>query len=62
MGIKELFELALIVPSVLRDPIYNAISKNRYKLMGEMDGCRFGDEEFNDRFVPDSIFDNISSK
>jgi hypothetical protein len=27
-----------------------------------MDGCRFGDEEFNDRFVPDSIFDNISSK
>jgi predicted DCC family thiol-disulfide oxidoreductase YuxK len=43
MGIKELLQLALIIPSFLRDPIYNAISKNRYKLMGKMDGCRFGD-------------------
>jgi len=41
-----------VVPSFLRNFIYDYVADNRYKF-GESDSCRFDDDEFNDRFVPD---------
>lgn len=47
--------LALVAPRFLRDGVYEFVSANRYKFMGEREMCRFGDEEeeFGDRFISD---------
>ena len=41
------------VPALVRDVIYQYVSKNRYELMGgDYDSCRIDfDGEFDDRFV-----------
>jgi predicted DCC family thiol-disulfide oxidoreductase YuxK len=57
-GYERVASFGLIVPRFLRDSIYEYVSKNRYKFMGERDECRltFGDEEddFAKRFIEDS--------
>jgi predicted DCC family thiol-disulfide oxidoreductase YuxK len=53
-GLEHAASLGLIAPRFLRDGVYGFISANRYKLMGEREMCRFGDdEEFADRFISD---------
>jgi predicted DCC family thiol-disulfide oxidoreductase YuxK len=54
-GIDKGAGLALVAPRFLRDGVYEFVSANRYKFMGERDMCRFGDEEeeFGDRFIAD---------
>jgi len=42
----------LIIPSFIRDPFYNFIAKNRYKLFGEKETCRLPTPEEKDHFLP----------
>ena len=45
-----------LVPTFLRDLIYDGVADNRYSIMGKRDECRFdADGEFDDRFVDDRI-------
>ncbi len=39
-GLWSLFYVFIIIPKFLRDPIYNLIAKNRYKMFGKKDTCR----------------------
>jgi predicted DCC family thiol-disulfide oxidoreductase YuxK len=56
-GYEKVASFGLIFPRFLRDSIYEYVSKNRYKFMGERDECRmvFDDEEedFKKRFIQD---------
>ena len=39
-GPLKLFSVFFVIPRFLRDPIYNLVAKNRYKLFGKKDSCR----------------------
>jgi len=44
-----LAKIALIIPRIISDYLYDIISKNRYRIMGKRDSCRIPsieDEEF----------------
>ena len=46
----------VLVPSFLRDLLYDQVADNRYQLMGKRDVCRFdADGEFADRFVSEDL-------
>ena len=57
-GYEKVASFGLIFPRFLRDNIYQYVSDNRYKFMGERDECRmvFDDEEddYAKRFIEDS--------
>jgi len=42
---------AAILPSSLRDNIYDIVALNRYKILGKRNECRCGDMENKDRFL-----------
>lgn len=44
--------LFLIVPVLLRDPLYSLIAKNRYRLFGKKETCRLPLESEKQRFLP----------
>lgn len=51
--VKMVGSLGILGPALLRDTIYNFISKNRH-VLGESDGCRLDfDNEYGSRFVSD---------
>ena len=41
-----------IIPRPLRDSIYDAVAKHRYRWFGKFDVCRIPPEKFRDRFLP----------
>lgn len=41
----------IIVPSFIRDTIYNFIAKNRYKWFGQKDSCMIPTPELQNRFL-----------
>ena len=41
----------MIIPSFIRDPIYEYIERNRYKWFGKRTTCRIPTKEFKDRFL-----------
>mmetsp|Transcript_32793 Transcript_32793/g.64990 ORF Transcript_32793/g.64990 Transcript_32793/m.64990 type:complete len:210 (+) Transcript_32793:124-753(+) len=45
----------LLIPSFVRDLIYDGVADNRYSIMGVRDECRLDDGQFNDRFVDDAL-------
>mmetsp|Transcript_33332 Transcript_33332/g.60059 ORF Transcript_33332/g.60059 Transcript_33332/m.60059 type:complete len:205 (+) Transcript_33332:136-750(+) len=46
----------LVVPSFLRDLIYDGVADNRYSIMGKRNECRFdADGEFDDKFLDDRL-------
>ena len=49
----SMFQVFLIIPKFLRDPLYNFIAKRRYKWFGKKDACRIPTPELQDRFVTD---------
>ena len=57
-GYEKVASFGLIVPTFLRDSIYNWVSLNRYKLMGERDECRLAfeeeEEDMANRFIDDA--------
>lgn len=40
-----------IIPSVLRNPIYDYVAKNRYKWYGKKDACLLPTPELKDKFL-----------
>ena len=40
-----------VVPSVLRDALYDFVAVNRYNWFGEAPECRLWDDRFDERFV-----------
>jgi predicted DCC family thiol-disulfide oxidoreductase YuxK len=50
-GLWPLFYAFKIVPKVLRDPIYNWISRNRYNWFGKKDACWLPTPELKERFI-----------
>lgn len=43
--------LGMLVPLQLRDPLYDVVATNRYKLFGSTSECRLSDARFEERFV-----------
>lgn len=53
-GPVRLTWLLIILPRFIRDPVYNWISRNRFKWFGRRDQCRVPTPEVKDRFFGDS--------
>ncbi|EOZ96907.1 hypothetical protein A33Q_2217 [Indibacter alkaliphilus LW1] len=50
-GLWPLFYGLVIIPTFLRDPIYDWIARNRYKWFGKRETCRFPSEEERAKFL-----------
>jgi len=50
-GIWFLAYSFIIVPSFIRDSIYQLIAKNRYKWFGKKENCRIPEPEIQERFL-----------
>lgn len=48
----SLFKVFLILPSFLRDPVYNFIAKHRYKMFGKKESCRLPGPSEKEVFLP----------
>ena len=51
-GALRLFSIFFAVPRFLRDPLYNLIAKNRYRIFGKKDSCRIPTTEERKFFLP----------
>jgi predicted DCC family thiol-disulfide oxidoreductase YuxK len=51
-GIWGLARVLLLVPALLRDPLYDLIARNRYRLFGRKDSCRMPTADERARFLP----------
>jgi predicted DCC family thiol-disulfide oxidoreductase YuxK len=45
--------LGSMIPSFVRDGLYDTVANNRYKLLGKRDKCRCSDPTLFDRFIED---------
>jgi predicted DCC family thiol-disulfide oxidoreductase YuxK len=45
--------LGFLVPSSIRDFLYDGVAGNRYELLGRQEACRLGDARFEERFLRD---------
>lgn len=50
-GLWPLAYAFIIIPSFVRDPIYDWIAKNRYKWFGKRETCRFPSDEERAKFL-----------
>ncbi len=50
-GLWKIFYIFKIIPSFLRNPIYDLIAKNRYRIFGRTDVCRIPTPELKARFL-----------
>jgi predicted DCC family thiol-disulfide oxidoreductase YuxK len=50
-GMWPLLYIFIIIPSFIRNPIYDWIAKNRYRWYGKKDTCRLPSEEEKARFL-----------
>lgn len=50
-GLWKIFYIFKIIPSFLRNPIYDLIAKNRYRIFGRTDACRIPTPELKARFL-----------
>ncbi len=50
-GLWKLTRVFLILPSPIRDLVYNYIAKNRYKWYGKQESCRIPTPELNAKFL-----------
>lgn len=54
--LRYLAYLASFVPAFIRDPVYKLLSRYRKKLFGESPECRLWDDNWDTRFIDDSLF------
>jgi predicted DCC family thiol-disulfide oxidoreductase YuxK len=40
-GLYPLLYSFIILPGIIRDPVYNLIARNRYRFFGKQDSCEF---------------------
>lgn len=50
-GLYPVLSIFRIVPSPIRDILYNVIAKNRYKWFGRKDSCMIPSPDVRDRFL-----------
>lgn len=50
-GFIKIFYVFIIIPTPLRDYIYDFIAKNRYNWFGKRDKCMMPNKEISDRFL-----------
>ena len=50
-GLWPVLYIFIVFPAFLRDPFYNLIAKNRYKLFGKRDSCMIPGKEILSRFI-----------
>ncbi len=50
-GIWKIFYVFKIVPAFLRNPIYDLVARNRYRIFGRTDACRIPTPELKARFL-----------
>jgi predicted DCC family thiol-disulfide oxidoreductase YuxK len=50
-GIWPILYVLIIIPSFLRDPVYDWIARNRYKWFGKKDECFVPSEQDMNRFI-----------
>lgn len=50
-GFTQILYAFIIVPTFIRDAVYNLISKNRYKWFGKKDSCMVPTTELKSRFL-----------
>lgn len=58
-SVQYLSKLGYVLPTALRDSIYEYASKRRKKWFGIADQCLLWDDNFDDRFVDDGILTGI---
>jgi len=58
---RPLALLAYLIPSPIRNFMYKYLSKYRKRLFGERAECRLWDDNFEERFVDDSILGGVGS-
>jgi predicted DCC family thiol-disulfide oxidoreductase YuxK len=51
-GVWKLVLFLKIIPSPIRDYVYDIIAKNRYKIFGKHDTCRIPTPEERAKFIP----------
>jgi predicted DCC family thiol-disulfide oxidoreductase YuxK len=52
-GFTKLLYAFIVVPTFIRDAVYNLISKNRYKWFGKKEHCMLPTAELKSRFLND---------
>jgi predicted DCC family thiol-disulfide oxidoreductase YuxK len=50
-GLWKLCYVFKVIPSFLRNPIYDLIARNRYKIFGKTEACRIPTPELKARFL-----------
>ena len=50
-GAWSLLAVFLVLPEILRDPVYKWISRNRYRWFGKRDSCMMPTPELRSRFL-----------
>ena len=55
-GIWKTATVLLIIPRIIRNPIYHLVARNRYKLFGKRDQCMVPSEDMKGRFVDNDAF------
>ena len=50
-GLWPVFQIFLIIPKFLRNPVYNWIARNRYKWYGKRDQCMIPTPAIKERFL-----------
>ncbi|MER0438323.1 thiol-disulfide oxidoreductase DCC family protein [Emticicia sp. W12TSBA100-4] len=50
-GIWKIFYVFKIIPTFLRNPIYDLVARNRYRIFGRTDACRIPTPELKARFL-----------
>lgn len=50
-GLVRIFSIFLLVPRILRDPIYQLIARFRYRVFGKQDTCRIPTPEQKERLL-----------
>jgi len=50
-GVWKIFGIGTLLPRFIRDPLYNLIARNRYKVFGKFDSCLIPDPEYRKKFL-----------
>lgn len=50
-GLWSVLYIGIIIPKLLRDPLYDLFAKNRYRLFGKKDACMLPTKEERARFL-----------
>jgi predicted DCC family thiol-disulfide oxidoreductase YuxK len=50
-GIWKIFYIFIIIPPFIRNFVYGAIAKSRYRIFGKRNACMFPSEEIRNRFI-----------